>query len=263
MQSAVGPGASNLDSLGALHRDPQSMESSASDATAMSTTDLREASQISEEPTREVAQVAYPLPPGMDTNDTLKYIFQHCCTFGRASAAGTDETRIDNANFMKMVKKAPGLLTKRVTTQHVDVVFTKCKNRGERRLNYSRFLDALASLAAVRYPDEDPVTAFTYLLCRHIFGLLASKSGDGAGETTEQVRSELLSQPNLSDADLDVIRAQEEDEAMLKPPSSVLDPASYDTDYTQRQAERRTAGKILYAKKKWQAQKSTADRAMD
>lgn len=256
-----------MQSLGALHRELQSFESSASEATLATTAEPPEPSQlsqISEAPSKEVAQgqVAYPLPPGMDANNTLKYIFQHCCTFGRASAAGADETRIDNANFIKMVKKAPGLLTKRVTTQHVDVVFTKCKNRGERRLNYSRFLDALAALAAVRYPDEDPVTAFTYLLCRHIFGLLASKGEDHAGETTEQVRSELLAQPNLSDADLELIRAREEDEALLKPPSSVANPASYDTDYAQRQEQRRTAGRIVYAKKKWQ-EKHAAERAMD
>ena len=101
---------------------------------------------------------------------------------------GMDAKTIDNANFIKMIKKAPGFLTKRVTTQHVDVVFTKCKPRGGRRLNYSRFLDALFQLGMVRYPDEDPVNAFTYMLTGHIFGLLASgDDGDRAGATVMKV----------------------------------------------------------------------------
>ena len=72
------------------------------------------------------------MPEGMDTHETLKYIFKHCCkcvcvgvsvrsfspapmvnlidlpfpgTFGRTSADGTEANSIDNANFMKMVKK--------------------------------------------------------------------------------------------------------------------------------------------------------------
>ena len=98
-----------------------------------------------------------------------------------------DAKTIDNANFIKMIKKAPGFLTKRVTTQHVDVVFTKCKPRGGRRLNYSRFLDALFQLGMVRYPDEDPVNAFTYMLTGHIFGLLASGDEDRAGNTVMKV----------------------------------------------------------------------------
>lgn len=204
---------------------------------------------------KDVAQrtFTYPLPPGMDTNETLKYIFHHCCTFGRASAAGAEETRIDNANFIKMVKKAPGLLTKRVTTQHVDVVFTKCKNRGERRLDYSRFLDALAALAAVRYPDEDPVTGFSFLLSRHIFGLLASKGEDRAGETTQQVRAELLSEPNLTEEDLALIRVREEDEAsMLQTTPSPTGLAKAG----QHPSPQRHTGKILVAKQKWQSKKA-------
>eukprot|EP00622_Pseudochattonella_farcimen_P001215 FR735843.1.p1 GENE.FR735843.1~~FR735843.1.p1 ORF type:complete len:176 (+),score=26.15 FR735843.1:238-765(+) len=99
---------------------------------------------------------------------------------------------------MKMVKKAPGLLTKRVTTQHVDVVFTKCKPRYGRRLNYARFLDALSQLGGIRYPDEDPVNSFAYLLTGHIFGLLASDATQDGANTLLTVKEELLSPPRLS-----------------------------------------------------------------
>eukprot|EP00622_Pseudochattonella_farcimen_P002463 FR737390.1.p1 GENE.FR737390.1~~FR737390.1.p1 ORF type:complete len:246 (+),score=32.52 FR737390.1:1-738(+) len=208
----------------------------------------------------------YPMPEGMDTHETLKYIFKHCCTFGRTSADGTEANSIDNANFMKMVKKAPGLLTKRVTTQHVDVVFTKCKPRYGRRLNYARFLDALSQLGGIRYPDEDPVNSFAYLLTGHIFGLLASDATQDGANTLLTVKEELLSPPRLSHEEYAqaLHAAQEETQALAySAAGSVrwdLQEELDDETRTRKVKElqkKRTQGKILVAKQKWDEKKKS------
>lgn len=196
---------------------------------------------------------SFILPEGMDVNGTLKYIFKHCCAYGKSSAAGADEKRIDNNNFIKMVKKAPDLLTKRVTVQQIDVVFAKCRPIGERRLDYSRFLDALLEMAMVRYPDEDPVTAFTYLLSRHIFGLL-TESEDPDGSSSGQVKIELLSPPKLTLSQLASVTRDAELAEIGSDPGS---PRSSSTGVAIEIERRRTQGRIAVAKKKWKKKKAS------
>ena len=159
---------------------------------------------------------SYPLPPDMDTNAALLYIFKHHSISSSKSATPAVE-QVDSASFMKLVKNAPGLLTKRVTTQHVDVLFTKNKPRGERRLCFHNFLMALSDLATLRFPDEDPLTALQNLLTKHLFGLPLKKlagSNDtaiGVERTAMLVRSDLQAPPKLLDDISDqIIEAHQE-----------------------------------------------------
>lgn len=55
----------------------------------------------------------------------------------------------------------------------MDLIFTKAKPKFERRLDYPHFLDALSALAAKRYLDADPTTAFTLLLANHVLKVRA------------------------------------------------------------------------------------------
>ena len=187
---------------------------------------------------------SYPLPPGMmDTSAALTYIFKEFSVSSSKSTHSSVE-QIDSANFMKFAKKAPGLLTKRVTTQHIDVVFTKNKPRGERRLCFHNFLMALSDLAAIRFPDEDPMAAFQFLLTKHIFGIplqglaIRTDTHGGLERTATLVAHDLRAPPDLPPELSDQIREQEDASA-----------AASKSGTTQRQrVAGNTRGKIAVAR---------------
>lgn len=110
-----------------------------------------------------------PSSEGLDTAEQLRHIFRYYCAFGRTGAKGANEDTIDSLNFMKFARECPGLLDKRLNKTEVDLIFTKAKQKFERRLDFTHFLDALSAMAAKKYPKYDPTTAFSVLLAHHIF----------------------------------------------------------------------------------------------
>lgn len=52
-----------------------------------------------------------------------------------------------------MCRECPELVDSRLTRTEIDLIFVKVKKKGERRINYARFLDALGLIAAEKYPD--------------------------------------------------------------------------------------------------------------
>lgn len=116
------------------------------------------------------AEPAYPL----DANTQLQLIFQYYCRFGRTGPRGTAQDTIDSFNFMRLARECPGLLDARLDRAEVDLIFAKCRSKGQRRLEYRQFLDALAAMAITKYPAEDPVTAFSLLLGHHVFKCAAA-----------------------------------------------------------------------------------------
>lgn len=80
----------------------------------------------------------------------------------------------DNVNFAKFCRECPDLLDQRLNISEVDLIFAKCKGPRSRRLKYSQFLDALAALAHVKFPNLEPITAFSILLSRYVFNCPAS-----------------------------------------------------------------------------------------
>ncbi len=110
-----------------------------------------------------------PSSEGLDTAEQLRHIFRYYCAFGRTGAKGANEDTIDSLNFMKFARECPGLLDRRLNKTEVDLIFTKAKQKFERRLDFTHFLDALSAMAAKKYPKYDPTTAFSVLLAHHIF----------------------------------------------------------------------------------------------
>lgn len=76
---------------------------------------------------------------------------------------------IENTSFSKLCRLCPGLLTARLGRNEADLVFTRHKRPGERRLTYGQFLSVLYELALMRYSEDDPMTAFSKLLAFHVF----------------------------------------------------------------------------------------------
>ena len=74
----------------------------------------------------------------------LKMLFTQHASYGKGKQT-LDE--MDGAAFAKLVAAA-GLLDSKLTNITVDLVFTKSKFKGKRKLTYSNFLDALAQVAS-------------------------------------------------------------------------------------------------------------------
>jgi len=94
-------------------------------------------------------------------------MFEYYSNFGRSTAQGALET-MDSFMFMKFAKECPGLLGGPLTRTEVDLIFTKAKPKGERRLGFEHFLDALSAFSEKKYPDVEPAEALQSLLVHHL-----------------------------------------------------------------------------------------------
>ncbi|DBA04893.1 TPA: hypothetical protein N0F65_006895 [Lagenidium giganteum] len=103
-----------------------------------------------------------------DPHTLLKAVFHYYCRFGRTGAKGADEKTLDNANFSKLCRDCPDLLDNNFSRTDVDLIFVKAKKKGERRINYPRFLDALGMIAIQKYADLTLETSVPKLLEMHI-----------------------------------------------------------------------------------------------
>ena len=56
-------------------------------------------------------------------------------------------------NFVKLCRDSPDLLGSSLDKTDVDLIFVRSKKKGERRINYTRFLDALGMIASQKYGD--------------------------------------------------------------------------------------------------------------
>lgn len=77
---------------------------------------------------------------------------------------------MDGKSFSKLCLDSPKL-GRHVGRTDVDLVFSKAKPLGDRRLSYENFLDALLLLAIRVFPDDEPIKALTFLLANFIFGV--------------------------------------------------------------------------------------------
>lgn len=121
-------------------------------------------------------------PPNISLSESLHLIFSHYCSpwkspFGnnqtntQASTPASNQTlTMDGASFSRMCREAPDL-DKFIGRTEIDLIFSKTKGQGIRRLNYDHFLDTLLELSVRIYPDEDPIVALSNFLSRFIFAL--------------------------------------------------------------------------------------------
>ena len=119
----------------------------------------------------------YSPPPGMSVHAACYSIFQHYCSpwksaIGHVAVDAADAVThtLDGASFARMCRECPDL-GKNLGRTDVDLIFSKCKPVGLRRLDYEHFLDALLGLATRIYVDDDPTKALANLLARFVFGL--------------------------------------------------------------------------------------------
>ncbi|KAI9911451.1 hypothetical protein PsorP6_009501 [Peronosclerospora sorghi] len=102
-----------------------------------------------------------------DPHTLLKAIFQYYCRFGRTGPKGVEEKTLDNSNFVKLCRDCPDLIGTSLSNTDVDLIFVKSKKKGERRINYARFLDALGMLAIQKYDDMPLEASMPKLLETH------------------------------------------------------------------------------------------------
>lgn len=108
----------------------------------------------------------YAPPTGLSVHKAIYSLFEHYCKPVKSVAAVDDkdaEISMDGTTFAKFCRDCPHL-GKRVGRTNVDLIFSKSKPLGIRRLGYEQFLDALLGLAKTIYPDEEPTMAFASLL---------------------------------------------------------------------------------------------------
>ena len=101
------------------------------------------------------------------SEDDIRAMFDYYANFGRSTAQGTMDT-MDSFMFMKFAKECPGLLGGALTRTEVDLIFTKAKPKGERRLEFEHFLDALSAFSEKKYPGIDPADALQSLITKHL-----------------------------------------------------------------------------------------------
>ena len=77
----------------------------------------------------------------------LKAVFLQYCRFGNKTNVG----EMDGATFTKFAKETE-LINKTCTKTDIELVFTRAKPRGGRKLNFENFQAALTLVAAKRFP---------------------------------------------------------------------------------------------------------------
>jgi len=60
---------------------------------------------------------------------------------------------LDNTNFAKFCRECPELVGDHFSRIDIDLIFAKVKPKGERRINYNLYLEALGLIALKKYPD--------------------------------------------------------------------------------------------------------------
>jgi Ca2+-binding EF-hand superfamily protein len=90
----------------------------------------------------------------------LEELFEAYATFGNTQLGDAlGPVLMDNANFAKLIREC-GLLSSSLTSGDVDIVFSKVKSRGSRRINFEEFCTALGLIGERLLPDRDTSSAF-------------------------------------------------------------------------------------------------------
>jgi len=151
-----------------------------------------------EEEAKEAPQV-FGIPNGLSLRGAIQAIFNFYSNSIKEGAKSEDassevEHALDGSNFVRMCRDAPelGPNSTRIQRYELDLIFSKAKRPGRRKLLFDDFLQALLELAVVLYPDEDPTTAMTLLLVKHILGLFDQQPVLVGGEAFESVQKELV-----------------------------------------------------------------------
>ena len=150
----------------------------------------------------------YGPPPNVSVSESLHLIFQHYCSPWKSNLAtdGVPKEAIkqeqiltmDGLSFARMCREAPDL-DKYIGRTEIDLIFSKTKPQGIRRLDYDHFLDTLLELAVRIYPDEDPTIALSNFLSRFIFALFYQPPCAEGPDIIDLILHELCHEPGQYD----------------------------------------------------------------
>lgn len=98
---------------------------------------------------------------------------------------------MDGMSFSKMCRESPDL-DKYIGRTDIDVIFSKTKPQGVRRLEFDNFLDTLLELAVRIFPDDDPTLALANFLAKFIFALFAQQPSPDGAYVIEKIHNELI-----------------------------------------------------------------------
>jgi hypothetical protein len=137
-------------------------------------------------------------PPNVGVGEALHLIFSHYCSpwksaIGSLPDAGENTLAMDGMSFSRMCREAPDLV-KYIGRTDIDVIFSKTKPQGVRRLEFDNFLDTLLELAVRIFPDDDPTLALANFLSKFIFALFAQPPSSDGAYVIEKIHNELLLQ---------------------------------------------------------------------
>jgi len=118
------------------------------------------------EPTPGFLESLRGTAPPLD-QDAIEEMFLFYCNFGRTRKQDYLKS-LDSFMFMKFAKECPGLLERSLDRTSIDLIFTKAKAKGERRLTFSHFLDALSAIAEKKYPRFSAADALRLLIHRNL-----------------------------------------------------------------------------------------------
>jgi hypothetical protein len=157
----------------------------------------------------------YAPPPNITVAESLHAIFQHYCSpwkstlaesdgnmMGRTQTKSTEnQLTMDGSSFARMCREAPEL-DKYIGRTEIDLIFSKTKPQGIRRLDYDHFLDTLLELAVRIYPEEDPTIALANFLSRFIFALFDQPPAQDGEAAVNAILDELMlpDQPPVTQA---------------------------------------------------------------
>jgi hypothetical protein len=140
----------------------------------------------------------YGAPPNVKVNEGLHLIFCHYCTPWKSTIGGLSESTdgvnlltMDGANFAKMCREAPELMNF-VGRTTIDLIFSKTKPIGVRRLDFDHFLDTLLELAVRIFPDDDPIIALANFLARFLFALFDQPPAENDVDVIQNILDELI-----------------------------------------------------------------------
>lgn len=133
-------------------------------------------------------QSFFPIPPGSTVHRSLLSLFEHYCN--RPDDRATSVT-MDGATFARMCRDCPQL-GQRLGRTTIDLVFSKSKPVGTRRLDYEHYLNSLLGLAKAVYPDEDPTLALATFISIYIFSLFDQPASVEPQTALQQVYDELF-----------------------------------------------------------------------
>ncbi|KAJ3192112.1 hypothetical protein HK101_007038 [Irineochytrium annulatum] len=77
---------------------------------------------------------------------------------------GSSDLSLDGAKFAKFARDTGIIDGRKITATDIDIIFNKVKAKGNRRIEWPQFLEAIYMIADKRYPEKIPTQALSCLL---------------------------------------------------------------------------------------------------